>query len=161
MKGVIYGVILILFIVLGFLFIPRMFMDTSKPVDFTMIQRESVPEKILDIMDKYEDQERALAVKYEDKIYVIVTRGEKEYGINMDKISAIERVFLEISMQSLKRVFENQGYKIEYPNNMNEENNEENIKNIIEDFKAKNLVTYENGCEVILLDKYNMPPYII
>ena len=37
-------------------------------------------------MDKYEDQERALAVKYEDKIYVIVTRGEKEYGINMDKI---------------------------------------------------------------------------
>lgn len=86
MKGVIYGVILILFIVLGFLFIPRMFMDTSKPVDFTMIQRESVPEKILDIMDKYEDQERALAVKYEDKIYVIVTRGEKEYGINMDKI---------------------------------------------------------------------------
>lgn len=83
------------------------------------------------------------------------------YGINMDKISAIERVFLEISMQSLKRVFENQGYKIEYPNNMNEENNEENIKNIIEDFKAKNLVTYENGCEVILLDKYNMPPYII
>ena len=86
MKGVSYGVILILFIVLGFLFIPRMFMDTSKPVDFTMIQRESVPEKILDIMDKYEDQERALAVKYEDKIYVIVTRGEKEYGINMDKI---------------------------------------------------------------------------
>ena len=86
MKGVIYGVILILFIVLGFLFIPKMFMDTSKPVDFTMIQRESVPEKILDIMDKYEDQERALAVKYEDKIYVIVTRGEKEYGINMDKI---------------------------------------------------------------------------
>ena len=86
MKGVIYGEILILFIVLGFLFIPKMFMDTSKPVDFTMIQRESVPEKILDIMDKYEDQERALAVKYEDKIYVIVTRGEKEYGINMDKI---------------------------------------------------------------------------
>ena len=45
MKGVIYGVILILFIVLGFLFIPKMFLDTSKPVDFTMVQRESVPEQ--------------------------------------------------------------------------------------------------------------------
>lgn len=86
MKGVIYGVILILFIVLGFVFIPRMFMDTSKSIDFTMVQRESIPSKILDIMDKYDDDERALAVRYEDKIYVIVTRGDKDYGINLDKI---------------------------------------------------------------------------
>lgn len=86
MKGVIYGVILILFIVLGFVFIPRMFMDTSKSIDFTMVQRESIPSKILDIMDKYDDDERALAVRYEDRIYVIVTRGDKDYGINLDKI---------------------------------------------------------------------------
>ena len=85
-KGVTYGVILILFIVLGFVFIPKLFMDTSKPVDFTMVQRESIPEKILDIMDKYENEERALAVKLDNKIYVIVTRGEKEHGIESDKI---------------------------------------------------------------------------
>ena len=86
-KGVIYGVILILFIVLGFVFIPKLFLDNSKPVDFTMVQRESIPDKILDIMDKYEDEERALAVKLNGKIYVIVTRGEKEHGINIDKIT--------------------------------------------------------------------------
>ena len=86
-KGVIYGVILILFIVLGFAFIPKLFLDTSKPVDFIMVQREDIPDKILDIMDKYEDQERALAVKLNDKIYVIVTRGEKEHGIEIDKIT--------------------------------------------------------------------------
>ena len=86
-KGVIYGVILILFIVLGFVFIPRLFLDTSKPVDFIMVQRESIPEKILDIMDKYEDEERALAVKLDNKIYVIVTRGETEHGIDIDKIT--------------------------------------------------------------------------
>ena len=89
-KGVIYGVILILFIVLGFIFIPKFFMDTSKPVDFTMVQRESIPEKILDIMDEYEDDERALAVKLDKKIYVIVTRGEKEHGIEKDKITMDE-----------------------------------------------------------------------
>lgn len=86
-KGVIYGVILILFIILGFAFIPKLFLDTSKPVDFTIVQRESIPDKILDIMDKYEGDERALAVKLDNKIYVIVTRGEKEYGIDIDKIS--------------------------------------------------------------------------
>ena len=86
-KGVIYGVILILFIVLGFVFIPKLFLDSSKPVDFIMVQREDIPDKILDIMDKYEDQERALAVKLNDKIYVIVTRGEKEHGIEIDKIT--------------------------------------------------------------------------
>lgn len=86
-KGVIYGVILILFIVLGFAFIPKLFLDNSKPVDFTIVQRESIPEKILDIMDKYEDEERALAVKLDDKIYVIVTRGETEHGIDIDKVT--------------------------------------------------------------------------
>ncbi|MEG0180394.1 MAG: hypothetical protein RSG52_06425 [Terrisporobacter sp.] len=85
-KGVIYGVILALFIILGFIFIPKMFLDTSEPVDFTVVQRTSIPDKILDIMDKYEGEERALAVKLEDKIYVVVTRGEKDYGINIDKI---------------------------------------------------------------------------
>ena len=89
-KGVIYGVILALFIILGFIFIPRFFIDTSKPVDFTMVQRESIPDKILDIMDKYENEERALAVKLDNKIYVIVTRGEKEHGIEIDKITMNE-----------------------------------------------------------------------
>ena len=86
-KGVIYGVILILFIVLGFVFIPKLFLDTSKPVDFIMVQREDIPDKILDIMDKYENQERALAIKLDNKIYVIVTRGEKEHGIEINKVT--------------------------------------------------------------------------
>ena len=89
-KGVVYGVILVLFIILGFVFIPKLFLDTAKPVDFTMVQRQSIPNKILDIMDKYEDQERALAVRLDDKIYVIVTRGDKEYGIEIDKITMNE-----------------------------------------------------------------------
>ena len=86
-KGIIYGVILILFIVLGFVFIPKFFLDTSKPVDFTMVQRESIPEKVLDIMDKYQNEERALAVRLDDKIYVVVTRGEEEHGIEINKIT--------------------------------------------------------------------------
>ena len=86
-KGVIYGVILTLFIVLGFVFIPKLFLNTSKSVDFTMVQRESIPDKILDIMDKYEDEERALAVRLDDKIYIIVTRGEENKGIDIDKIT--------------------------------------------------------------------------
>ena len=86
-KGVIYGVILTLFIVLGFVFIPKLFLNTSKPVDFTTVQREHIPDKILDIMDKYEDEERALAVRLDDKIYIIVTRGEENKGIDIDKIT--------------------------------------------------------------------------
>ena len=100
-KGVTYGVILILFIVLGFVFIPKLFMDTSKPVDFTMVQRESIPEKILDIMDKYENEERALAVKLDNKIYVIVKRKKKEHGIEIDKITVDtveEKTVMEVNI---------------------------------------------------------------
>lgn len=86
-KGVIYGVIAIALIIGGFIFIPNMVKEKSKPVDYTMVQREAIPEKILGMMDKYVNEERALAVKLDNKIYVIVTRGNNnEYGIEMDRI---------------------------------------------------------------------------
>jgi len=76
------------FVVGGFIFLPKMFLEESTPVDFTMIQRSSIPEKILNIMEKYTDEERALAVKLDNKIYVIVTRiKDNDKGIQIDKIN--------------------------------------------------------------------------
>ena len=91
-KGVIYGVIIMALIIGGFIVIPNMFMEQSKPVDYTILQREAIPEKILDLMDKYVNEERALAVKLNNKIYVVVTRGDdKNHGIEMDKIDVVKQ----------------------------------------------------------------------
>ena len=90
-KGVIYGAIVMILIIGGFIVIPNMFMEQSKPVDYTILQREAIPEKILDMMDKYVNEERSLAVKLE-KIYVVVTRGnDKNHGIEMDKIDIVKQ----------------------------------------------------------------------
>ena len=52
-----------------------------------MLPKNEIPEKILDIMGKYTDEERALAIKIDNKIYVVVTRGkDKEHGIEMSSI---------------------------------------------------------------------------
>lgn len=76
----------------GFIVTPNMFMEQSKPVDYTILQREAIPEKILDMMDKYVNEERALAVKLNNKIYVVVTRGnDKNHGIEMDKIDVVKQ----------------------------------------------------------------------
>ena len=91
-KGVIYGVIIMALIIGGFIVIPSIFMEQSKPTDYTILQREAIPEKILDMMDKYVNEERALAVKLNDKIYVVVTRGnDKNHGIEMDKIDVVKK----------------------------------------------------------------------
>ena len=91
-KGVIYGAIVMILIIGGFIVIPNMFMEQSKPVDYTILQREAIPEKILDMMDKYVNEERSLAVKLENKIYVVVTRGnDKNHGIEMDKIDILKQ----------------------------------------------------------------------
>ncbi|MFI3210798.1 MAG: hypothetical protein R3Y64_07090 [Peptostreptococcaceae bacterium] len=92
LKGVVLGIILLTLVVGGFVFIPSLFGEKSTPIDYTLIQRESIPEGILDMMDEYVNEERALAVKLEDKIYVIATRGnDNNLGIQIDKISFIER----------------------------------------------------------------------
>lgn len=90
-KGVIYGAIALALIVGGFIFIPNMFMENSKPVDYTIMQRDAIPEKILDMMGKYTNEERALAAKLDNKIYVIVTRNKDENcGIEIEKIDSLK-----------------------------------------------------------------------
>lgn len=91
MKGVIYGAIALALIVGGFIFIPNMFMENSKPVDYTIMQRDAIPEKILDMMGKYTNEERALAAKLDGKIYVIVTRNkDNNCGIEIEKIESLK-----------------------------------------------------------------------
>ena len=86
-RGVIYGMIVLILLLGGFVFVPKMFMDESKPVDYIMLQKNEIPEKILDMMGKYTDEERALAVKLDGKIYVVVTRGkDANKGIDMNSI---------------------------------------------------------------------------
>ena len=86
-KGIIYGLIALALVVGGFVLIPNMFSNEAKAVEYTMVQRDSIPEKILDIMGKYADEERALAIKIDDKIYVVATRGKDiNQGIQIEKI---------------------------------------------------------------------------
>lgn len=87
MKGMIYGIVLILFVLAGFIILPKMFGEDIQAVDYVLVQRDSIPDKILDIMDDYIDQERALTVMVDDKVYVVVTRGKNnDYGIDVEKI---------------------------------------------------------------------------
>jgi len=86
-RGIIYGIIVLILLLGGFIFVPKMFMENSKPVDYIMLQKNEIPEKILDMMGKYTDEERALAVKLDGKIYVVVTRGKDvNNGIEMNSI---------------------------------------------------------------------------
>ena len=44
------------------------------------------------MMDKCVNEERALAVKLNNRIYVVVTRGnDKNHGIEMDKIDVVKQ----------------------------------------------------------------------
>ncbi len=88
MKGMIYGIFLIVFVLAGFIVLPKMFIEDVKSIDYVLVQRDSIPDKILDVMDDYVDQERALTIMIDDKVYVIVTRGQNDdYGIDVNKIS--------------------------------------------------------------------------
>lgn len=90
-KAVIYGIIALVLVIGGFLVVPKFLGEKGEPTEFTLVERNKIPEKILDIMPKYVNEERALACKIDNKIYVIVTRGEnKEYGVEIEKIETMK-----------------------------------------------------------------------
>ncbi|SHH39993.1 hypothetical protein [Tepidibacter thalassicus] len=90
-KAVLYSIIALILVIGGFLVVPKFLGEKGEPVEFTLVERDEIPEKILDVMQKYVDEERALACKIQDKIYVIATRGErKDYGVEIEKIEMVK-----------------------------------------------------------------------
>ncbi|OPJ55237.1 hypothetical protein [Alkalithermobacter paradoxus] len=89
-KAVMYGLIAIFLVVGAFLIMPKFLGQKSDVVEFTMVERNEIPQKILDIMPKYIDEERALSCKIDEEIYVIVTRGQnKEHGVEIERIEMV------------------------------------------------------------------------
>lgn len=86
-KNYIIGIVAILLI--GILVVVNPFKSNDGEIKFKVVSAEEVPEKIAEILPKYLLEERALTCKYEDEIYVVVTRGEKKskgYTVELDKI---------------------------------------------------------------------------
>ena len=86
-KYLIFGAALI--IILGALIVPKILKSNGGDVTYKTMSKEDLPAEVLEALPKYIMEERALTCKYEDEIYVIVTRGEKKskgYFVDIDNI---------------------------------------------------------------------------
>lgn len=63
-------------------------------VDFIPLEEAKIPQTIItDVIPEYRELERALACKVDDKIYVLVTRGEKPttgFEVAIDRMSLMQ-----------------------------------------------------------------------
>lgn len=84
---------IIIIIILGLIFIPKYFRVGDKEVRFKTLEKEEIPQKIVDVLPNYLADERALGCKIDEEVFVVVTRGEKNtegYGVTIDKIEKIK-----------------------------------------------------------------------
>lgn len=67
-----------------------MMMDRGQTVEFKVLSEKEIPQDIFsDVIPEYRSLERALACMVDDKVYVVVTRGEKPasgYKVEIDKM---------------------------------------------------------------------------
>ena len=80
---------IILLIILLLIFIPKSFSKGDKAVKYKVLESSEIPEKIKEILPKYLAEERALTLRLNNEIYVLVMRGEKNtggYSVDIDKI---------------------------------------------------------------------------
>lgn len=85
---------LVVVIVLGVIFIPKLiFNERDNTVKFKVLEEKQIPDKIKEILPQYRVEERALACRVDDSVYIIVTRGEKRtggYSVSIEKIEKVE-----------------------------------------------------------------------
>lgn len=86
-KYLIIGLVIILLI--SSLLIPKIIKGKEPTVRFKEVESSEIPDQIVEMLPKYIMEERALTCKYNDDIYVIVTRGEKKskgFDVEIKKI---------------------------------------------------------------------------
>ncbi|MGF7058072.1 protease complex subunit PrcB family protein [Brassicibacter mesophilus] len=89
----ILGIVVV--VILAIIFIPRIFKsEGDKEVKFRILEANEVPQKVQDLIPRYLAEERALACKLDNEVYIIVTRGEKKtagYSVTLDKLVKVKK----------------------------------------------------------------------
>ncbi|WP_026476660.1 protease complex subunit PrcB family protein [Alkaliphilus transvaalensis] len=73
--------------------VPRFFSGGEQTVNYVIVEDESVPDSLKEIISRYKMLERALATTIDDQVYVIVTRGEKltaGYEVDIEKMQIVK-----------------------------------------------------------------------
>ncbi|WP_352418679.1 protease complex subunit PrcB family protein [Proteiniborus sp.] len=85
---------IIVIVILGIIFIPKILKNEGESeVKFKTLELSEAPQKIQDLIPKYLYEERALACKIDNEVYIIVTRGEKRtegYTVSLDKLIKVK-----------------------------------------------------------------------
>lgn len=114
---------IIVIVILGIVFIPKLLKNEGESeVKFTTLDLSEAPKKIQELVPKYLYEERALACRVDNEIYIIVTRGEKRtegYSVSLDKVIKVknENNFDIIARAKYKDPKPNEmvGQRITYP----------------------------------------------
>ncbi len=86
----IFILLLAIILIVAVVYAVKYFEKDEEGVPFTVLSENEIPQKIQEILPRYKSLERALACKADDKIYVIVTRGEKPTGGYTVGLDALE-----------------------------------------------------------------------
>ncbi len=92
---------IILFIILILIFMPKKSNKGEKTVKYKVLESSEIPEKIKEILPKYLSEERAISLRLNDEIYILVMRGEKNtggYTVDVEKIVKEEKTEEEFGL---------------------------------------------------------------
>ena len=93
------GIILIIILIL--IFVPKKLNKGEKTVKYKVLESSEIPEKIKEVLPKYLSEERAMSLRLNDEIYVLVMRGEKStsgYTVDVEKIVKDEKTEKEFGV---------------------------------------------------------------
>ncbi|AFS79077.1 hypothetical protein Curi_c20730 [Gottschalkia acidurici 9a] len=85
---------IVILMILGIILIPKIIKNEGdRQVKFKSIEVSEAPEKIQELIPRYLSEERALACKIDNSIYIILTRGEKStagYSAGLERIEQVK-----------------------------------------------------------------------
>lgn len=88
-KNQIIALGLVFLLIIALVFVVKNLNKGDKAVKYKVLESSEIPEKIKEVLPKYLAEERALTLRLNNEIYILVMRGEKNtggYSVDLDKI---------------------------------------------------------------------------
>ncbi|WP_297713677.1 arginine--tRNA ligase [Clostridium sp.] len=113
-----------------------------------------VIEELLRIYVKFhEEVQKELSLEEEGRLYF------KKLKDKEDEVEALWNKFRDLSLREFKKIYD--VFNIKFDSYLGESFYDDKIEDVFNELREKKLLSQSNGAQVVMLNKYNMPPCII
>lgn len=117
------------------------------------LENDAIEELLRIYVNFHEEAQKDLLLEEEGRVYFERLRDKDE------EVEALWKKFRDLSLREFEKIYD--VFNIKFDSYLGESFYDDKIEGVFNELREKNILSKSNGAQVVMLNKYNMPPCIV